>query len=77
MDKINTIQTIIEFESLIPKFQGLRLKGLEFEGLEPGGLDPIDLKFESLVLDPSVLDLRPCLGGRGLDIFLDFDFFEL
>jgi hypothetical protein len=64
---------IIEFESSIPKFQGLRLKGIEFEGLGLGSLDPIGLKFESLVLDPSVSDLRLGLKGSGPEMFLGFD----
>jgi hypothetical protein len=59
---------ILEFEFLIPKFQGLRYKGLEFEGLGPRGIDPIGLEFKSLVLD-SRLGLR----GSGLEIFLGFD----
>ena len=64
---------ITEFEFSIPKFQGLRLKSLEFKGLGLGDLDPIDLKFESLVSDPSVLDPRPGLKGSGLKMFLGFD----
>ena len=75
MDKIrsNAIQMILEFEFLIPKFQGLEYKGLGFVGLEPGGLDPIGLEFESLVLDPSVSDSRHGFGGSGPKTFLGFD----
>jgi hypothetical protein len=64
---------ILEFEFLIPKFQGLRYKGLEFEGLGPRGIDPIGYEFKSLVLDASVLDSRLGLRGSGLEIFLGFD----
>jgi hypothetical protein len=64
---------IIEFESLILRFQGLRLKVLEFGGLGLGGLDPTGLKFESLVSDPSISDLRPGLGVSGPEMLLGFD----
>jgi hypothetical protein len=43
------------------------LGGLRHEGL--GGLE-----FKSLVLDPSVSDLKLGLGGSGPEMFLGFDF---
>jgi hypothetical protein len=57
-----------EFKSLIPKFQGLGCNNLKFGGLRLTGLE-----FESLVLDPSVSDLRPGLGGSRPEMFLGFD----
>jgi hypothetical protein len=60
---------ILEFESLIPKFQGLGYKGLGFVGL-----DPIGLESESLVSDPSVSNPRYGLGGLRPEMFLGFDF---
>jgi hypothetical protein len=76
-----------EFESLIPKFKGLRCRDLEFgclglEGLK--GLELVDLgglgheglkglEFEPLVSDPFVSNPRPSPGGSGLESFLGFD----
>jgi hypothetical protein len=73
---------------MIPKFQGLRCKGLRFgglklddlgslrhDGLKGLGLESLGgLEFESLVSNPSVLDLRPGLRGSGLETFLSFNF---
>ena len=79
MDKIRStpFQMILEFESLILKFQGLSYKGLEFEGLGPKGLDPIGLEFKSLVLNSFVSDPSPNLEGSGLEMFLGFNFLGL
>jgi hypothetical protein len=69
MDKIRSNTISNEFESVIPKFQGLRDKGLELRGLGSGGLDRRGLEFESLVSNP-----RPGLGGSRPEMFLSFDF---
>jgi hypothetical protein len=73
MDKIKSNIISNEFESLIPKFQGIGFKGLEFEGLGLGGLDPMGLEFEFLVSDPSISAPRLGLEGSGPDMFLGFD----
>jgi hypothetical protein len=46
---------------------------IEFESTIPKGLRLGGLEFESLVLDPSVSDRRPGLGGSKPEMFLGFD----
>ena len=67
IDKIK--QNVSQMNSspiLIPKFQGL-----ECEGLKLGGFTLEDLKFESLVSDPSVSE------ASGPESFSGFDFSKL